>query len=218
MVFDWQYAGQIAPVLLQATITTLGATVGGFTLAVVLGLLIAVVRLSGSRPASACIVAFVEIVRSTPLLVQLFFAFYVLPEFGIALSPLTTGIAALGLHYSAYTSEVYRAGILGVMRGQWEAATALNLSSRDTWLRIILPQAIPPVLPPLGNYLLAMFKDTPLLATITVSELLGTALNLASQSFRYNEPLLLVGLIFLMLSLPASLAVTLIQRKVATPH
>ena len=128
---------------------------------------------------------------------QLFFLFYILPGYGLTLDALTTGVLALGLHYSSYTAEVYRSGIQGVPRGQWEAATALNFSPVQTWRRVILPQAIPPVIPALGNYLIGMFKDTPLLATITVLELLGTALTEAGRTFRYLEPITLVGLIFL---------------------
>jgi polar amino acid transport system permease protein len=105
----------------------------------------------------------VEFIRSTPLLIQIFFIYFVFPEFGVTLNALTAGIMALGLHYGTYCSEVYRAGIEGVPRGQWEAATALNLSPYDTFKDIIIPQAIPPVVPALGNYLVALFKETPLL-------------------------------------------------------
>jgi len=146
----------------------------------------------------------VELVRSTPLLVQLYFVFYVFPEAGVVLSPLVAGVLGLGLHYSAYTAEVYRSGIDAVPRGQWEAATALNLSRGQTFWRIVLPQAIPPVIPALGNRLIAIFKDTPLLAVITVNELLQQAKLLGAESFRYLEPLTLVGAIFLVLSLASS--------------
>jgi polar amino acid transport system permease protein len=171
--------------------------------------------MSPSRPLSRAAVAYIEFVRSTPLLIQLFFLFYVLPAFGITMSSLLTGILGLGLHYSTYTAEVYRSGIEGVPRGQWEAAVALNLPPFQTWTRVILPQAIPPIIPVLGNYLIGMFKDTPLLATITVRELLGAALNAAGESFRYLEPISLVGAIFFVLSYPSALLIRRLEVGLA---
>src|SRR5205807_1297535 len=131
----------------------------------------------------------VEFIRNTPLLVQLFFFFYVLPTVGVTFSPLTTGVIGLGLHYSTYTAEVYRAGIDGVPVGQWEAATALSLPRRRTWTAVILPQAIRRVVPALGNYVIAMFKDTPMLAAITVLDMLKQAQEVGAESFRYTEPI-----------------------------
>ena len=127
-----------------------------------------------------------------------------LPLWGPRITPLETGILALGLHYSAYTAEVYRAGINGVARGQWEAALALNLGRAVTWRTVILPQAVVPILPALGNYLVALFKETPLLSAITLLELLHTAKLIGADTFRYLEPLSLVGALFLILSLMAS--------------
>src|SRR5205823_358254 len=139
------------------------------------------------------------------------------PTIGLSLPALVAGIVGLGLHYSSYTSEVYRSGVESVPRGQWEAAYALNLSPTRTWVSIILPQAIPSVIPALGNYLLAMFKDTPVLFTITVVELLGRAMIDADSTYRYFEPLALLGLIFLALSIPASFAVRRVERQFARP-
>lgn len=203
--FNWEYALSILPALLRATTVTVYATISGMALATLLGLLVALGRRSQSRLVSRLLGAFVEFVRSTPLLVQLYFLFYVLPKYGITLSPFLTGLIGLGAHYSAYTSEVYRAGIEAVPREQWEAATALNFSRRHTWTSIILPQAVPPMIPALGNYLIAMFKETPQLSAITVVELLTTAKMEASHTFMYTEPLSLVGLIFLALSYPSGL-------------
>ncbi len=146
-----------------------------------------------------------EFVRLTPLLVQLFFVFYVLPELGVSLPPEPTGVLVIGLHYAAYVSEVIRSGIRAVATGQWEAAIALSLPTLVVWQRVILPQAIRPMMPALGNYLIQMFKEVPLLSTITIYELLGTANLIASSSFRYLETLTLVGFIFLILSYPSSL-------------
>ena len=218
MRFDLDYAAEITPLLLRATITTFEATIGGMAMALIVGLLIAIVRIAAPPPIARLAGIYVEFVRSTPLLIQLFFLFYVLPRYGVSTTPLVTGILALGLHYSSYTAEVYRAGIRGVPTGQWEAAIALNFSPSRTWTRIILPQAIPPIIPPLGNYLVAMFKDTPLLATITVSELLGTALSEAGRTYRYFEPLTIVGLIFLLLSYPSAILIKRLERRLVTQH
>jgi len=183
--------------------------------ALVGGMILAVARMSRSGPLPRAAVMYIEFVRNTPLLIQLFFLFYVMPSFGIKMGSLATGILALGLHYSTYLAEVYRSGIEGVPRGQWEAAVALNLSPFHTWTRVILPQAIPPIVPVLGNYFIGMFKDTPLLATITVRELLGTALNEAARTFRYMEPISLVGAIFFVLSYPSALLIRRLEVRLA---
>jgi polar amino acid transport system permease protein len=122
-------------------------------------------------------------------------------------------VIGLGVHYATYTSEVYRAGIEGVPKGQWEAATALNLPTSRVWRSVVLPQAIPRVLPALGNYVIAMFKETPLLSAITVLEMLAAAKGLGNETFRYLEPLTMVGLLFLLVSLPASLSVRRLERR-----
>jgi len=158
----------------------------------------------------------VEFIRSTPLLIQIFFIYFVLPEFGIVLDAFLAGTLALGIHYATYCSEVYRAGIEAIPRGQWEAATALNLSPTTTFRDIIIPQAIPPVVPALGNYLVALFKETPLLSAIAVLELMQTAKILGSQNFRYIEPITLVGGFFLIFSLIASAANRYAEHRLST--
>ncbi|QBQ54918.1 ectoine/hydroxyectoine ABC transporter permease subunit EhuD [Nitrosococcus wardiae] len=215
MVFDWQYALDILPDLLRGFWVTIQATFLGMTAALILGLGWAILRRSAIRIMATMTAWVVEFIRSTPLLVQLYFLFFVLPDFGVTLSPFLTGVVGLGLHYSTYTSEVYRAGIEGVPKGQWEAAMALNMSRFHTWKAIILPQAIPPVIPALGNYLIAMFKDTPLLAAITVMELLQTAKLSGAETFRYLEPLTLVGLLFLVISLLSSRLVRKLEARFA---
>lgn len=212
-MFDGDFAVQILPGLLRALWITVQATAWGMGLALILGLAWAIARRSPSRPIAWSAAWFVEFVRSTPLLVQIYFLFYVLPGLGLKMSPLMTGVLALGLHYSAYTAEVYRAGIEGVPRGQWEAAIALSLSRFHTFLHIVLPQAIPPSIPALGNYLVAMFKDTPMLSAITVLELLQTAKLIGAETFRYLEPLTLVGALFLILSLCSAALIRWLERR-----
>lgn len=215
MIWNWNYTWQVLPDILRAFGVTLRATVSGFALAALLGLIWATVRMLPIAWLSRASFWFVEFVRSTPLLIQLYFLYYVLPEYGVSLSPLAIGIVALGLHYSCYTAEVYRAGIEAVPKGQWEAARALNLSQATTWRRVILPQAIPPTFPMLGNYLIAMFKETPLLAAITVMEMLQTAKLIGAESFRYLEPLTITGAVFLVASLLASYGVRRLEARYA---
>lgn len=218
MAIDWEFAWEILPTLLSALVVTIQASVLGFALAAVLGLVFALARRSRSPWISQPVGAVVEFVRSTPLLVQLFFFFYVLPQYGIRLPAFIVGVFGLGLHYSTYTSEVYRAGIDSISRGQWEASTALNFSTMRTWGAIILPQAIPPMIPALGNYLIGMFKESAQLAAITVVELLQTAKIIGSRSFRYLEPITMVGLLFLALSYLSAVGLNRLEVYLAKRH
>ena len=204
-LWDWGYTWQILPELARAAIITIEATLLGFALAAVLGLAFAILRMSKNPWIANPITGFIEFIRGTPVLIQIFFMFYVLPQFGITMPALLTGVLALGLHYATYCSEVYRAGLENIPRGQWEAATALNLTPYRTFKDVIIPQAIPPIAPALGNYFIAMFKETPLLSAIAVVELMQTAKILGSFSFRYLEPITLVGVFFLVMSLVASM-------------
>jgi polar amino acid transport system permease protein len=214
MIWDWGYAIDSLPALLRGLQVTLLATLLGSLLAFALGLVFALVRRSRVPVLSQLVWAFVEFWRSTPLLVQAILIFFVLPGFGITLSPLTAGVVALGLHYACYTSEVYRAGIDAVPRGQWEAAAALHLPRSRVWLGVVLPQAVPRVVPALGNYVISMFKEVPLLLAIGVVEVVTVANQLGAQTFRLVEPLTLAGVLFLLISYPASLLVRRLERRV----
>lgn len=214
MSFDWSFAFDILPDMLYAFLRfSLVATVLGILLAAVLGLAFAIVRRVRVPVLAPLTTAFIDFVRSTPLLVQLFFLFFVLPEAGITLPPLTTGVIGLGVHYACYLAEVYRAGIESVPKGQWEAATALSLPPRLQWQHVILPQAIRNVLPALGNYAISMFKETPFLALITVPEMVQRAQAIGSISFRYLEPITLAGLIFLAASYPTAIALRKLEIR-----
>ncbi|MEO8599775.1 MAG: ABC transporter permease subunit, partial [bacterium] len=127
------------------------------------------------------------------------------------------GTIGIALHYSCYVAEVYRAGLNAVPRGQWEAAKALSLSPRHAYSDIVLPQAIRPIVPALGNYLIAMFKDTPVLSAITVVELMLQAKNIGSQSFRYVEPITMAGLFFLIISIVVALLVRKLETHLRMP-
>jgi len=201
MSWDWEFALSIIPQLLVGLKITIIATILGAGVAAVLGLVFAILRRSSNRMVSRTTSFVVEFIRGTPLLVQLYFIFYVLPDIGIRLPPLAAGVIGMGLHYATYFSEVYRGGIEAVPSGQWEAARATNLTTRQTWVHVVLPQAIPPMIPAMANYLLAMFKETPLLSAITVLEMMSQARIVANSTYRYVEPMTLVGVFFLIISL-----------------
>lgn len=216
MTWDWGNAAAAFPLLLQGLVVTFEATILGSALAFVLGLILTLLRLSRIPVLSQAVWAFVEFVRDTPLLVQLYFVFFALPPLvGFKLSALVTGVITLGVHYAAYTSDTYRAGIQGVPAGQWEAATALSLPRRRIWQSVVLPQAIRRSLPSLGNYLISMFKDTPMLLTIGVLEMVGQAKTAGAATYSYVEPYTLAGLLFLVLSYPSSLLVRRLERHAA---
>jgi polar amino acid transport system permease protein len=210
MMWDWAFTFEILPVLAKAAIVTIEATALGFLIAATLGLVLAAIRLA-SPAAGLAVAIVVELIRSTPLLIQIFFLYFVLPKAGIVLEAFTAGVLAIGIHYAAYCSEVYRAGFENVHRGQWEASIALNLSTWRTFRDIILPQALPPVVPALGNYLIALFKETPLLSAIAVLELMQRAKIIGSETFRYTEPVTLVGLFFLTMSLVSAGLVRMLE-------
>ncbi|MDA3962340.1 MAG: ectoine/hydroxyectoine ABC transporter permease subunit EhuD [Planctomycetota bacterium] len=216
-MWDGVFALQIMPALISGMWTSLLATAGGAVLALVLGLVAAGLRGVAyiGRPLGWVLAA----IRATPLLVQLFLLFYgVLPALNISAPPLLVGILALGIHYATYTAEVYRAGIAGVPHGQLEAARALGLSRAATFVRIIVPQAVPRSVPALGNYVVAMLKETPLLSAISVVELFGRAEEVMSDHFRGIEAFTLVGLLFLALSLLASAGIRLTERLLPVRH
>lgn len=215
-MFDWKwdFAWEILPRLITATGNTLLAAGAGYGIALVLGLVLAIAQRTPYRGVTFVVREFVEFVRSTPLLLQIFFIFYVGPQFGIRLSPWMSGMIAIGLHYSCYLSEVYRGGIDSVPKGQWEAAIALNMSTVQKYRRVIIPQAIPSALSGMGNYLVGIFKDTPMLSVIGVAELIHTANAIGSEHYRFLEPFTMVGIIFLAISLPAAGLIRLIEGRV----
>lgn len=213
MEWDWAFVAEIMPTLLAGLRLTLIVTLLSAVVAAVLGLGFAIARRSPNRLIARPVAYFVEFIRGTPLLVQLYFIFYVLPDVGIVLPPLVAGVIGMGLHYATYTAEVYRAGIENVARGQWEAARATNLTTRQTWVHVIIPQAVPPMIPALANYLIAMFKETPLLSAITVLELMNQAKSVANSSYRYIEPMTMVGVFFLAMSLLSVVFLRWLERR-----
>lgn len=213
MKWDWGAVADFMPHFWDGLLVTLQILAIGSVISFVLGLVWALLMRVPSRWVTWPVGTITEFIRNTPLLVQLFFLFYVMPEWGLTFSALTTGVVGIGLHYSTYTMQVYRAGIEAVPVGQWEAATALNLPLRRTWSAVILPQAIRRVVPALGNYVIAMLKDTPILMAITVLEMLGEAQLFARGTFQFTEPLTVIGVAFIVISYLASLALRALERR-----
>ncbi len=207
------FAISILPILLLGMVVTIEASIVGFAIAMVLGLIFAILKDVKSRFVSWPATFITEFFRDTPLLVQLFFFYYVLADHGIILPAFMTGALALGVQYSAYTAEVYRAGIEAVPKGQREAARALDFSNRRTFTHIILPQAVPRVVPALGNYMVSIMKDVPVLSVVTVLEMLGVAKIIGDQTFDYLVPLTMVGGLYMILTLVASGIVRYIDLK-----
>ncbi len=213
---NWAFAVSIIPILLRGMIITIEATALGFLVALVLGLVFALLRAVPLRIIAWPTAFVIEFLRDTPLLVQLYFLYFVLPNYGLVLPAFLTGALALGVQYSAYTSEVYRAGLEAVPRGQWEASLALNMPAWLTYRDVVVPQAVPRVIPALGNYLVSMLKDTPILSAVTVLEMLNLATIIGDRTFRYLVPLSMVGGLFLVLTLFSSWLVRVIERRL--PH
>jgi len=215
-MFDWhwEFVLDILPQLVRATGNTIMAALLGYGIALVLGLVLALAQRTHFPALNRVFREVVEFIRSTPLVLQIFFVFYVGPQFGVMLSPWTAGMIAIGLHYASYLSEVYRAGLDSVPKGQWEAATALSLSPARTYSRIIIPQAIPAAFAGMGNYLVGILKDTPMLSIIGVAELMHTANAIGSEHYRFLEPYTLVGAIFLIISLPTAAGLNRAEAKI----
>lgn len=215
--FEWDlssplaFALSILPILLTGMVVTIQATVLGFLVALGLGLVLAVLKAAPSRLIAWPANVICEFIRDTPLLVQLFFLYYVLPEYGLVLPAFMTGALALGIQYSAYTSEVYRAGIEAVGVDQREAARALNFSAIHTFTHVVVPQAIPRIVPAMGNYLVSIMKDVPVLSVVTVLEMLNVAKIVGDRTFDYLTPLSMVGALYLIMTLVASAGVRLLD-------
>lgn len=214
--FDWTYFWHLVPLMWNGLLVTIRATVLGFTIALGLGLALALGRRAPLKVVKWPVVGLIEFIRSTPLLVQLFFLqAYIRSSDTFSFQPATILAIGLGIHYATYCSEAYRAGINSVPPGQWEASTALTLGPFTKWTRVILPQAIPNVLPALGNYLVAALKDAPLGYILNVPVILFWADSVRNSDFRPVEPYILVGIGFLLASLPAAWAVRRLERKIA---
>lgn len=198
--------------LLAGLLLTIELTFVLIVLSLVFALLVALGGMSRIRPLQWLVKAYIEAIRGTPLLLQLVYIYYVLPEVGIRLNSFTAGVVALTLNYSAYISEVYRGGIQAISRGQHDAAAALGMTGALAMRRIILPQAIRLVIPSLGNYFISLFKDTALCSVVSIQEVLFTAQILAAQNFQYFTLYTVVGAMYFAVSFPAARLVGYLER------
>ncbi len=189
--------------LLSGAVTTVEVTLGALCLAIVGGLFVALVRLSGG-PFSKLAVAYIEFLRGTPVLAQLFVIYFGLVEVGIKFEPLQAAILGLGLNGAAYLAEVFRAGIQAIHRGQMEAALSIGLTPLGAMRRVILPQAFRIVLPPVGNFSIGLLKDTAVVSVVAAPEIMFRARQLTTETFQSGQIYLLAALIYLALSLPLS--------------
>ena len=212
-LFDFRGSVEYLPDLLAAAVVSVELTICVMIVGLIAGLIIALMRISRSRLLRFVSTVYVEVVRGTPCLLQLFYIYFVLPAFGIRFEPFVAGVIGLSVNYSAYLSEVYRAGILAVPRGQLEASQALGMSRRKMMRLIILPPAIRVIVPPLGNYFISLFKDTSLVSIITIKELMFTGQIIAATNFQYFTIFTIIGIIYFALSYPGSLLVTYLERR-----
>jgi len=217
MTLDWSVVWQHRDALLAGTATTVLLTFATMAIAVPCGIVVAVLRLYGPAPVRALATAYVELFRNLPLILVVFWAFYVLPIWtGLAgLSPLATGLAALALNVTAYNAETFRAGINSIRRGQVEAAMALGMSRLQALRRVIVPQAVRRITPVLASTWVSLFKDTSLVSVIAVTELAYSAMQVRAQTFRVLEMLTAMAVIYWLLGYPQAKLVDWIQRRYA---
>lgn len=212
-LWDWKLALDSVPTLLDGLYYTVLATFFGSILAILLGLFWAVLRLARIPIISPIAIFLVNFLRGTPALIQLYFIFYVLPHYGLTLSILATGVLALGVSFSGYTSEVFRGSIESIPTGQWEACLATGLPLNYVWRRVVMPQAMRVALPMLGSYVIYMFKESAILSTIGLSELLNKGMGIGFLYFRFTEPLIMVACCYFVISYAAARAVRVLENR-----
>jgi His/Glu/Gln/Arg/opine family amino acid ABC transporter permease subunit len=203
MSFDWSVIWEHREKFLAGTQMTILLTVSTMAIALPGGLVLALLRLSSWRLVRGFATAFVEFFRATPLILQVYWVFYVLPAtFGILLPDVATGLVALSLNVSSFNSETFRAGIVSIRQGQWNAGLALGMSRAQVFRQIVLPQATMRVLPALASTWVALFKDTSLVSTIAVMELSYVSLQIRAQTYRILEVLTAMAAIYWLLGYP----------------
>jgi His/Glu/Gln/Arg/opine family amino acid ABC transporter permease subunit len=203
-LFNPQVAVENIGPLLGGLLITVELTLVVIVISLICGLFVALAGMSKVAPVRWITKSYIEVIRGTPLLLQLIYVYYVLPSIGIRLDAFTAGVLALALNYSAYISEVYRGGILAIPRGQHDAAAALGMTNALAMRRIVLPQAIRIVIPTLGNYFIGLFKDTALASAVSIQELVYTAQVRAALSYQYFTLYTVVGVMYFAVSFPAA--------------
>ncbi|KAB2902282.1 MAG: ectoine/hydroxyectoine ABC transporter permease subunit EhuD [Burkholderiaceae bacterium] len=208
-----QHAREFLPILLQGAVVTVQVTVLSFLLSSVIGLVLALGKLSPVRAVSVCASTVINVIRGLPIIVQLFYIYFVLPDIGIQLTAFQAGVIGLGIAYSAYQAENFRAGIEAVDPGQREAALAMGMRPALLMRRVVLPQAFRIALPPYGNTLVMMLKDSSLVSTITVAEMTRAGQLIASSTFQNMTVYTLVALLYLAMSLPLVWGLRRLERR-----
>ncbi|MBB2930648.1 amino acid ABC transporter permease [Paraburkholderia silvatlantica] len=208
-----QNAFEFLPILLKGAVVTIEITFCSFVLSTVLGLALALMRVSQNRVVSNAAATFINVIRGLPIIVQLFYIYFVLPDLGVQLSAFQAGFIGLGVAYSVYQAENFRAGIQAIDHGQIEAAQSIGMRGAMIMRRVVLPQAFRIALPPYGNTLVMMLKDSSLASTITVAEMTRAGQLIASSTFQNMTVFTLVALLYLALSLPLVYGLRRIERR-----
>ena len=212
---DWSVLGESAGPLAHGLLITLEVSALALILALALGVIVATLRVAPSRALRRAGTAYVEFLRNIPLLVQLFFLFFALPSIGIRLDAFVCGVLALGVYTSAFVAEAIRSGIAAVPSGQLEAGLSSGMGYAKAMQLIVLPQAIAKTIPPLGNTTLNLIKNSSLVSTVSVLDILGTANLLGSRSFQYVPMFVGAAICYLILTLPTAFAVNLLEKRYA---
>jgi polar amino acid transport system permease protein len=216
MSFSFDDVIAFLPQLLQGAVITVTVSLLAFVLACVLGLVLGFMRLARLLPVRMVAAAYIQFIRGTPLLLQLFFLYYVLPYAGIVMSPFMSGVLGLTLNYAAYMAEVFRSGIQAIAKGQSEAGFALGMSRGLLMRRIIMPQAMRIIIPSLGNFFVSIFKDSALVSVLTLRDLMFSGQLLASSTFKHFEIFTMVAVIYFLISYPAAKLVEYIEMRFDT--
>ena len=214
MIFSIDDMIAFLPSLLHGAMITIAVSLLAFGLALVFGLVTGIARISRLMPLRVVAACYIQFIRGAPLLLQLFFIYYVLPYAGIVLTPFVSGLTGLTLNYAAYMAEVFRSGILAIPKGQWEAGQSVGMSRRLLMRRIILPQAIRIIIPSLGNFFVSIFKDSALVSVITMRDLMFSGQLLASATYKHFEIFAEVAVIYFLISYPTAKFVEWIEAKV----
>jgi polar amino acid transport system permease protein len=204
---------QFLPSLLHGAMLTIAVSLLAFSLALLCGLATGIARISRLWPLRFVAGVYIQFIRGTPLLLQLFFIYYVLPYVGIVLSPFISGVLGLTINYTAYMAEVFRAGIQAIPKGQWEAGASVGMSRRLMLRRIILPQAIRIIIPSIGNFFVSIFKDSALVSVITMRDLMFSGELLASATYKHFEIFTMVAVIYFLISYPSAKFVEWIEMR-----
>ena len=209
----WRDTVEFLPILLSGVVLTILVTLGSLALSTVLGLLWALLRVSGIGVLAGLSATLINLIRGIPIIVLLFYLYFVMPDLGVRLTALQAAILGLGIAYSAYQAENFRAGIEAIDKGQIEAAQAIGMGWWVTMRRVVLPQAVRIVLPPYGNIMIMLLKDSSQASTITVAELALQGKLIASSTFKNTSVFTLVALMYLTMSIPLILLVRHFENK-----